>query len=402
MSWSWLAPLLVFGLVVFVHELGHFIAAKLTGVYAPVFSVGWGSRAWGIKLGETDYRLSWLPIGGYVRMASRDDETMSKIEGGGEAPLPSGEAGVQALAESGHAKGFNPVPFDPQGIAPFGPVPVPEHRWFESKPLASRLFIMVAGVAMNAMLTLAVAVALFAFYGRPYVSAVISDVLPGKPAALAGLLPGDSIAAVNGAVVKDFSDLVDRIGSSAGNPMVLDVRRAGAPVAITVTPERTPVNDPLTGEATTAWRIGAAPVAATHREPVTFGAAVTNGWDYTVTLSTTVVRIVQGLVMGRVSVKNLGGPIAIAKSSVQAAQHGFESLLALIALLSINIAILNLLPIPLLDGGQIIMNVAETIKGSAFSLRTRERIMKVGLVTVLLLFCVVMWNDVLRMLGISG
>ena len=402
MSWSWLAPLLVFGLVVFVHELGHFIAAKLTGVYAPVFSLGWGSRAWGIKLGETDYRLSWLPIGGYVRMASRDDETMSKIEGGGEAPLPHGDAGVQAMAASGHARGFNPVPFDPQGIAPFGPRMVPEHRWFESKPLASRLFIMVAGVTMNAILTLAVSVALFAFYGRPYVSAVLSEVLPGKPAAMAGLLPGDSIAAVNGAPIRDFGDFIDRVGNSSGAALTIDVRRAGGPIEIVVTPERTNTSDPLTGEAIVAWRIGAAPVAATHREPVTFGAAIVNGWDYSVTLGSTVVKIVRGLATGRVSMKQLGGPLMIAKVSVQAARSGFESLLALIALLSINIAILNLLPIPLLDGGQIIMNIAETVKGSAFSLRTRERVMQVGLVAVLLIFCVVMWNDVLRMLGISG
>ena len=402
MSWSWLAPLLVFGLVVFVHELGHFIAAKLTGVYAPVFSLGWGSRAWGIKLGETDYRLSWLPIGGYVRMASRDDETMSKIEGGGEAPLPEGEAGVQAMAESGHVKGFNPVAFDPHGVAPFGPRPVPENRWFESKPLLSRLFIMVAGVTMNAILTLVVAIALFTFYGRPYLAAVMSDVLPGKPAAVAGLLAGDSVAAVNGTPIKDFGEFVERISASPGVPIVLDVRRAGVPLAITVTPEKTEISDPLTGERMTVGRIGAAPVATTHREPVPPGRAVVEGWNYTWSIAGTVVKIVQGLVTGRVSVRQLGGPIAIAKSSVQAARSGFESLLALIALLSINIAILNLLPIPLLDGGQIIMNIAETLKGSAFSLRTREMVMRAGLVMVLLIFVVVMWNDVMRMIGMAG
>ncbi|MBI2796138.1 MAG: RIP metalloprotease RseP [Gemmatimonadetes bacterium] len=402
MSWTWLAPVVVFGLVVFVHELGHFIAAKLAGVYAPVFSLGWGSRAWGIKLGETDYRLSWLPIGGFVRMASRDDETMSRIEGGGEAPLPEGEAGVRAMAESGHVKGFNPVEYDPEGLAPFGPRPVPEDRWFESKPLASRLFIMVAGVTMNAILTLVVAIALFAFYGRPYLSAVLSEVVPGKPAAAAGLLAGDSVAAVNGTAVRDFGEFVDRISASPGVPVVLDVRRAGAALAITVTPERTSTTDPLTGEPLTVGRIGATPVAATHREPLPLARAVVEGWDYTWMLGGTVLKIVKGLVLGRVSVRQLGGPIAIAKSSVQAARSGFESLLALIALLSINIAILNLLPIPLLDGGQIIMNVAETVKGSAFSVRTREMIMRAGLVAVLLIFVVVMWNDVLRLIGVAG
>ncbi|MFN9213150.1 MAG: site-2 protease family protein, partial [Gemmatimonadota bacterium] len=101
---TWLAPLLVFGLVVFVHELGHFLAAKLVGVYAPVFSIGWGSRVWGRKVGETEYRLSWFPIGGYVAMASREDERMSALEGGGTAPTDT------APDATGPRKGFRPIP----------------------------------------------------------------------------------------------------------------------------------------------------------------------------------------------------------------------------------------------------------------------------------------------------
>ena len=123
---SWLAPIIVFGLVVFVHELGHFIAAKLTGVYAPRFSIGFGPSLLKRRFGETEYVLAALPLGGYVRMASREDEATAFLEGGSENSAVSGSA------KDG---------YDPEAMIPFGPKPIPESRWFESKPLAARLFI---------------------------------------------------------------------------------------------------------------------------------------------------------------------------------------------------------------------------------------------------------------------
>ena len=394
---TWLAPLLVFGIVVFVHELGHFLAAKLTGVYAPIFSLGWGSRAWGVKIGETDYRISWLPIGGYVRMASREDETMSKIEGGGEAPLPSGAAGAEAMADTGHAKGLNPVPFDEHALAPFGPGAVPADRWFESKGLPARLLIMLAGVMMNFALTITVSISIFLFYGRPYLAPVLSEVLPGKPAAAAGFVAGDSIVAVGGAPVRDWPAFVEKIAAAPGTTLTVDLVRDGALQHIAVTPEPTPGTDDATGEAKTIGKIGAAPKAAMRRDPVGLGEAVREGWKGTLAMGGAVIKVLKGLVTGRVSVKQLGGPLAIAQSSVEAAKTGgLESLLVLLAFLSINIAILNLLPIPLLDGGQILINVAESVKGSAFSTRTREGFMRVGFAAVMLLFVVVMWNDISR------
>src|SRR5689334_9044709 len=136
---AYIAPIFVFGLVVFVHELGHFLAAKATGVYAPRFSIGFGKALWRRRYGETEYVLAALPIGGYVRMASRDDEASAFLEGGNEVQLaPDGK------------------PFDPNAMMPFGPKPIPENRWFESKPLAARLFILMAGVTMNIILALVV------------------------------------------------------------------------------------------------------------------------------------------------------------------------------------------------------------------------------------------------------
>ncbi|HEX7942843.1 MAG TPA: site-2 protease family protein, partial [Gemmatimonadaceae bacterium] len=131
------APILVFGLVIFVHEFGHFVAAKLTGVYAPRFSIGFGPALFRKRHGETEYVLAALPLGGYVRMASRHDAEAALLEGGSEegSSLKPGDPG-----------------YDPEAMMPFGPKPIPEHRWFESKSLPARLFIMVAGVVMNVVL----------------------------------------------------------------------------------------------------------------------------------------------------------------------------------------------------------------------------------------------------------
>ncbi len=148
MSLSWLAPLLVLGLVIFVHELGHFLAAKWAGVYAPRFSLGWGSPLFSFRRGETEYALSWLPIGGYVRMASKEDETASALEGGGEA-------------ETERSKHW-----DEHSMIPHGPKPIPADRWFESKGLFPRLVIMLAGVFMNIVLALAVTTGIAGYYGK--------------------------------------------------------------------------------------------------------------------------------------------------------------------------------------------------------------------------------------------
>ena len=170
---AWLAPLIVFGLVVFVHELGHFVAAKLTGVYAPVFSFGWGPRLWGVRRGETDYRVSWLPLGGFVAMATRDSESASAIEGN-----TSFDEGHNPTTEvQGHQRGLNPIPFDPEAMRPFGPKPVPPARWIESKPLIAKIFVLSAGVMMNVVLAVVVSVGSIYTYGRPYLPAVAESVV---------------------------------------------------------------------------------------------------------------------------------------------------------------------------------------------------------------------------------
>src|SRR3954467_5288979 len=173
-----LAPILVFGLVIFVHELGHFIAAKAVGVYAPRFSIGFGPSIFKFRRGETEYILAWLPLGGYVRMASRHDAETAFLEGGNEEST---------------ARAQDDPNYDPDAMIPFGPKPVPEHRWFESKPLLARIFIMIAGVVMNAVLAIVVATGLVLRQGQNTLPITVVGGVHALPAApeLSQLHPGD-------------------------------------------------------------------------------------------------------------------------------------------------------------------------------------------------------------------
>ena len=457
-----LAPIFVFGLVIFVHELGHFLAAKSVGVYAPRFSIGFGPALWRRRRGETEYILAAFPLGGYVRMASRHDEASAFLEGGSE------EA---ARRDAGDPN------YDPEAMIPFGPKPVPEHRWFESKPLWARLYILLAGVTMNFILGLIVAIGLAAHYGRPVVPTrvvgavrpvggqplfagalqpgdtlravngqpvatwtgammaiarstdsvvvesnrgavtiplnrpgaptpqdvvlamdyqlppVLGGLLPGEAADAAGLQAGDSIVAIDGQPVATWSDMVMRVAGAAGTALNFEVVRAGQRQVVAVTPRAMDGVDPVTGERAQVGKIGAFQSDVTSREDIGWGEAVMLGTRTSWLMGTSIIGTVRDLVTRRVSVDQLGGPIAITRASVEAARSGLESLFYLIALLSINVAILNLLPIPILDGGQVVINVVESARGKPLSLRTREYVLRGGLFFILLLFVLVMFND---------
>jgi regulator of sigma E protease len=380
---AWIAPLVVFGLVVFVHEFGHFLAAKAVGVYTPRFSIGFGKALWKRRLGETEYVLAALPLGGYVRMASKDDEATAFIEGGSENSATQ-------VATNGEA-------LDPNAMIPFGPKPIPPDRWLESKPLWARLFILLSGVTMNVILALVVTILMLLRYGLPYVSTVTDSVVADRPAALAGLRAGDSLVAIDGIPLRSWDSLVTKISSSANKEIVLDVRRNGAAVRIPVTPAPDTATDFNTGKLEHVGRIGVLPKQLSRS--VGFGEAVTQGWRLTWGMAGSVIEALRGLATRKVAPSELGGPIMIATASVQAARSGLENLMVLVSLISVNLAVFNLLPIPILDGGQILVQVLEAIKGKAFSVRTRDYILRAGLFAVLLLFALVTYNDLRRLVA---
>lgn len=378
---AWVAPLFVFGLVVFVHEFGHFLAAKIVGVYTPRFSIGFGKALLRKRIGETEYVLAALPIGGYVRMASKDDEATAFIEGGSENA-------VTQVATKGE-------PSDPNAMIPFGPKPIPADRWLESKPLWARLFILLSGVTMNVILALVVTILMLLRYGMPYVSTNTDTVVADRPAALAGLRAGDSLVAIDGIPLASWDSLVTKISASANREVVFDVRRNGESVRIPVTPLLDTATNLRTGKLENVGRIGVLPSARSR--PVAFGEAITKGWSVTWGMAGSVIEALRGLATRKVAASELGGPIMIATASVQAARSGLENLMVLISLISVNLAVFNLLPIPILDGGQILVQVLEAIKGKAFSVRTREYILRAGLAAVLLLFALVTYNDLRRL-----
>lgn len=378
---AYIAPIFVFGLVVFVHELGHFLAAKAVGVYTPRFSIGFGRALFRKRHGETEYVLALLPIGGYVRMASREDETTAFLEGGSEA---------SATEVATHGE-----PLDPNAMVPFGPKPIPPDRWFESKPLWARMLILFSGVTMNVLLAFVVTTGMFVHYGNPYLTTKADSLFVGKPAAAAGLQRGDSIVAIGGTKV-DWEGLVSKVSASAGVPLTFDVIRNGQLRQVTITPATDTALNPQSGKVESVGRIGIVPSQAA--QSVSLDRAIVAGGRATWLMAGTVIEALRGLATRKVSASELGGPIMIAQASVQAARGGAEQLLFLIALISTNLAVFNLLPIPVLDGGQIAINLLESLKGSAFSSRTREYILRVGLAAVLLLFALVTYNDVRRLI----
>ena len=376
---SWLAPLLVLGLVIFVHELGHFLAAKWAGVYAPRFSLGWGTPLVSFRRGETEYALSWLPIGGYVRMASKEDETAAVLEGGAEAP---------EAEKSKH--------WDEESMIPHGPKPIPADRWFESKRLLPRLVILLAGVSMNVVLALTVTTGVVGWYGKGYLTPVIDTVVAGRPAALAGMQSGDSVVAIDGKSVTRWDEVLEAVSAAPGKSITIGVMRGIGRETIVMTPEAQEINT-ATGEKQVVGRIGVGVRQNIIREPVTAGEAMRGGWTLTWAMASNVVQTLGNLFSGQVSVSQLGGPVEIARSSVAAAQSGGESLWMLIAFLSINLAVLNLLPIPLLDGGQIVLQVAESVWRKPFHPMVKEWYARIGLVAIGALFLTVTFNDLKRL-----
>ena len=282
-------------------------------------------------------------------------------------------------------------------LGKLGPKAVPEDRWVESKSVSARVFILSAGVIMNIVLTLFVTSGIYYVYGNPYRPAVVDSVVVGAPAAVAGVRSGDVIVRVNGDSVHSWDEVIDHIAPVVSGTVSLDVARGTERVAITVAPQVVESPDPVTGALRKIGRVGISVRDSVARDPVGITQAVGFGATATWAMATNVAGVLKGLTTGTVSRKNLGGPIQIAQVSVQAARRGAETLWSLIAFLSLNIAILNLVPIPVLDGGQILLVLAERIKGSSFTAGTREAFARIGVLAVAALILFVTFNDISRM-----
>jgi regulator of sigma E protease len=443
-----LAFLIVIGVLVFVHEVGHLIAAKSVDIQVPRFSIGFGPRIWGFRRGETEYVVSALPLGGYVRMAGMEDTAM--LEG------------------------------------PAEPEPAASGRDFESKSLLARTWVVSAGVLMNFIFAIITFAAVAFFYGEPIIATtrvaveapegapavdeplasvplgaelaaidgrpvdswndvvellsnapagpvdlrfadggaitldlpaddsarsvlltplqpftppLIGEVEPGSVAARAGFQPGDLILEVAGSPVSTWSEFVRVVRASPGREVELVVQRDGALVPLTVVPEpERELNIEM--ERVEIGRIGVGQQFVLERRPVGAGAALERGARITWQTTSAIVVLLGDLLTGDASPRSLGGPLAIGQLSGQAARGGMEAFFQFMALLSVNLAVLNLLPIPVLDGGQLLFLGIEALRGKPLSIEQRLRLANIGVILVIGIMVWAITNDFLRYFGI--
>ncbi|MBW1987955.1 MAG: RIP metalloprotease RseP, partial [Deltaproteobacteria bacterium] len=322
---------------------------RACGVGVDVFSLGFGPRLVGKKNGRTDYRISAVPLGGYVKMVGED---------------PSSEISEKDKALS-----------------------------FTHKSVWIRMAIAVAGPLFNLLLAAVVFFVIAWTHGENYLAPEIAGVLEGSPAAAAGIQPGDEVTAINGRKVTSWEDVHDYIKESGKGPLTIVLVREDERRAVTLTPKRVTEKN-LFGEDVTRYIVGIS-AAVKHRD-VGFFEALYQGARDTLVWCGLTVQIIYKILAGAVSPKTLGGPIMIAQFSGQSAQEGILSLFVFLAVLSVNLGIINLFPIPILDGGHLVFYLIEAVRGKPLSLRTREIAQQVGLFLLILLMAFVIYNDLVR------
>jgi regulator of sigma E protease len=349
-----LQVVIVFGLIVFVHELGHFLAAKWAGVGVERFSLGFGPKLLGKKIGETEYLLSAIPLGGYVKMVGEEvGETVD---------------------------------------------PAVEQLSFSHKPVGKRFFIVFAGPFSNIFWAFIIFTITFLKFGVtvPLDIAKIGGVVPNLPAQKAGLQPADEILSVAGTPVHTWEELADRIQQSQGKEIQLTVKKSdGQTQDVIVTPEWRSAQPGGNGQP--SYVIGIE--RAFQTQAVSFGQAVKIGAEQTWLWTKLILQSLVMLVKGQVSAKELGGPILIAQVAGQQARLGLDYLLRFAAVINVNLAVFNLLPIPVLDGGHLLFFLIEFVLGRPLSVRSREMAWRVGFLVIATLIVLVFYNDIARLVG---
>jgi len=357
--------LFVLTIVVFFHELGHFLVARWCGVRVVAFSVGFGPELFGRNDRHgTRWKLSAIPLGGYVKFAGDENE----------ASAPDAEA-LARMSEEERAGAF------------------------QTKSVGRRAAIVAAGPFANFLLSIVIFALLFGLMGRPEMSPRVDDVRPDSAAAEAGLQTGDLILAIDGVEIETFSQLQRIVTVSADIPLEMQVERGSQILDLTVTPRRQELRDRF-GNVQNVGLLGVSRSASPDDVVVrSFGPveAVVEGGKETWFVVTRTAGYIGGILTGRESTDQLGGPIRVAQISGQVATLGFAALLNLTAILSVSIGLLNLLPIPMLDGGHLMFYAAEAVRGKPLSERMQEYGFRIGIAIVLFLMVFATWNDLLHL-----
>ncbi len=471
---------LVLGVMILVHEWGHFIAARLFGVRVDVFSIGFGPRLFGWKSGNTDYRVSIIPLGGYVRMAGQDPTEIDSVDRDWKRLKAAEQENNEGkLSEAAHAAARS------RGVEQSASPSItgaPDELM--SKPRWQRAVISAAGPAVNLVFPVLMLTVYFVAIGVPYpvfedkpvvvtavpahssaaaaglqagdkivalngeqnpdwtkalkavttaepntklsvevenggnrrtleiavqqkdleqpemvlgfepMKPVLEDVAPGMPAARAGLKESDLVRSVDGQEIQWWGQFTERVRGSAGKPLSLDIERKGQPIHLVVTPQQ---GNNERGES--VYQIG----VLVHEDSAYRRVAFLEGARFAAlktyeTIDDTI-GVVGKLFSGRVSVRQLQSVVGISRAAGQAVHKGAQAVISLMVLISVNLGILNLLPIPILDGGNILLLGIEGGLRRDLSMAFKERFVQVGLVFLLVLFAIVMYNDLARLLG---
>lgn len=349
------STVVVLGMLIIFHELGHFTVAKLTGVQVYEFSMGFGPKIVGFKYGETQYNLRVFPLGGFVRMAGMDDsEDAREAEGQG-----------RSIEDIDPARGFS------------------------SKSVLQRMAIIFAGPLMNFVLAILIATSIFYVSGIPTPTTKIGELIKGDPAIVAGLKVGDTITSIDGKPVNQWEDLVGQIQPKAGQNIQLTVKRADKDLTLTVKVKAIEGGKGL---------IGIKPEATMVKTGLF--SSIAFGTKYCVNVSTAIVDFFGQLFTNKVSAADsLGGPVRITVEIGNAAKTGLLNLANLTAILSINLGIFNLFPIPALDGSRLLFLLVEAVRGKPVNPAKENMIHLVGLGLMLLLMVFVTFNDVSKLIG---
>ena len=358
-----LAVVVVLGGLIFFHELGHFSVARALGIGARTFSLGFGPKLISRRHGKTDYCLSLVPLGGYVSLAGEED---------GQDPNTTGKEieGVWFSAD----------------------------ELFSERPAWHRFLVVVAGPMANFVMALIIYCGLAWVQGQTYLLPVIGDVIPDSPAAVAGVQPGDTILSIDGKPITQWNQVPEIIGAKQGAPVTVLFSRNGREQMLELTP-RAGTRTTIFGEEERAWLIGIVAPSGEHvgnipLGPVSaIGAGFVRTWDMICFTCESFLKLAQRVV----SIDNVGGPIMIAQMVGKSADVGIAAVLVIAALISVNLGVLNLLPIPVLDGGHIFFLIVEMIIRRPVSLVARDYATKVGLGLLLLLMLVATWNDISRL-----
>lgn len=362
---TYLLPFLfVLTVVVFFHELGHFLVARWCGVKIDAFSIGFGPEIVGFNDRHgTRWRLSWVPLGGYVKFHGDDSVASS----------PDSETLAQLSEEEKRSS-------------------------FHLKPVAQRSAIVAAGPIANFLLAIVIFAAIFASVGKFVTPPRVDAITPDSAAAAAGFEVGDVVVSIDGTPIESFSDMQRIVSVNPDVPLDFVVDRGGAPVKLVATPQLREVDDRFGN----THRIGLLGIQRSA-EPdevsqvrYSIPAAIWEGTKETWFVIDRTVSYLVGVVVGREAADQLGGPIRIAEMSGQVAQLGFLALLNLTAVLSISIGFLNLLPVPMLDGGHLLFYGIEAVRGRPLSERAIDIGFRVGLAFVLMLMLFATWNDIVN------